>query len=32
MRTIELKHEVNELLGQAGQPARYPSAEQSNEG
>ncbi len=28
MRTLELKHEVNELLGQAGQPPRYPSAEQ----
>ncbi|MDO8810491.1 MAG: response regulator [Gallionella sp.] len=30
MRTLELKHEVNELLAQAGQPPRYPSAEQSN--
>jgi len=27
MRNIELKHEVNELLGQTGQPPRYPSAE-----
>ncbi|MFA6921383.1 MAG: PAS domain S-box protein [Gallionella sp.] len=27
MRTIELKHEVNELLGKLGQPPRYPSAE-----
>lgn len=27
MRTIELKHEVNQLLGQAGQPPRYASAE-----
>lgn len=30
MRTLELKHEVNELLGQSGLPPRYPSAEQSN--
>jgi PAS domain S-box-containing protein len=28
-RILELKHEVNELLGQAGQPPRYPSAESS---
>lgn len=27
MRTLELKREVNEMLGQAGQPPRYPSAE-----
>ncbi|MDO8463626.1 MAG: PAS domain S-box protein [Gallionella sp.] len=27
MRVLDLKHEVNELLGQAGQPPRYPSAE-----
>jgi PAS domain S-box-containing protein len=27
MRTLELKHEVNELLVKAGQPVRYPSAE-----
>jgi len=27
MRTIEVMHEVNELLRQAGQPIRYPSAE-----
>jgi PAS domain S-box-containing protein len=27
MRTLELKREVNEMLGQAGQPRRYPSAE-----
>ncbi|MDD5033428.1 MAG: PAS domain S-box protein [Methylococcaceae bacterium] len=28
MRILELKHEVNELLAQAGQPPRYPSAEE----
>ncbi|HEY5580529.1 MAG TPA: hypothetical protein VIK56_05100, partial [Rhodoferax sp.] len=27
MRILDLKHEVNELLGQTGQPPRYPSAE-----
>lgn len=27
MRILDLKREVNELLGQAGQPPRYPSAE-----
>ena len=27
MRVLDLKHEVNELLGQTGQPPRYPSAE-----
>ena len=27
MRILEIKREVNELLGQAGQPPRYPSAE-----
>ena len=26
-RILDLKHEVNELLGRAGQPPRYPSAE-----
>ena len=26
-RIIELKREVNELLGKAGEPPRYPSAE-----
>lgn len=28
MRVLELKHEINELLAQIGQPPRYPSAEQ----
>jgi PAS domain S-box-containing protein len=32
MRTLELKHEVNELLGKAGQPPRYPSAEADDRG
>ena len=27
MRILDLKHEVNELLAQSGQPPRYPSAE-----
>jgi len=27
MRVLELKHEINELLAQAGQQPRYPSAE-----
>lgn len=27
VRILELKHEVNELLGKIGQPPRYPSAE-----
>jgi PAS domain S-box-containing protein len=27
MRILEIKREVNELLGKAGQPPRYPSAE-----
>jgi PAS domain S-box-containing protein len=26
-RILDLKHEINELLGRAGQPPRYPSAE-----
>lgn len=30
MRNIELKHEINVLLAQIGEPPRYPSAEQSN--
>lgn len=29
-RILVVKHEVNELLAQAGQPPRYPSAELSN--
>ena len=31
LRILDLKHEVNELLGQAGQPPRYPSAESQNQ-
>lgn len=31
MRVLELKHEVDELLGQAGQPPRYPSAESDDQ-
>ncbi len=31
-RILNLKHEVNELLGQAGQQPRYPSAELVDEG
>ena len=27
VRILDLKHEVNELLAQAGKPPRYPSAE-----
>lgn len=30
-RILELKHEVNEMLGQAGQPMRYPSAESQDQ-
>jgi hypothetical protein len=30
MRILELKHEVNELQKQTGQPPHYPSAEQSD--
>lgn len=30
MRILDLKHEVNQLLAQAGQPPRYPSAESLN--
>jgi len=29
-RVLELKHEINQLLAQAGQPPRYPSAESLN--
>jgi hypothetical protein len=31
MRILDLKHEVNELLGQTGQPPRYPSAESQDQ-
>ncbi len=31
LRILDLKHEINELLGQAGQPSRYPSAESQNQ-
>lgn len=30
-RILDLKHEVNELLGQSGQPPRYPSAEEQQQ-
>jgi hypothetical protein len=30
-RILDLKREVNELLGQAGKPPRYPSAESQDE-
>jgi len=31
MRILDLKHEVNELLGKSGLPARYPSAESQDQ-
>jgi hypothetical protein len=31
MRILHLKHEVNELPGQAGQMPRYPSAESQDQ-
>ena len=31
LRILDLKHEVKELLGQAGQPPRYTSAESQNQ-
>jgi PAS domain S-box-containing protein len=31
LRILELKHEVNELLGQAGQSSRYPIAESKDQ-
>jgi len=30
-RILDLKHEVNELLGKSGLPARYPSAESQDQ-
>jgi hypothetical protein len=30
-RILDLKHEVNEMLAKAGQPPRYPSAEENAE-
>ena len=30
-RTLKLKHEINQLLAAGGQPARYPSAEPTDE-